>query len=62
MIYVHSWDTAFSTCDGADYTAVTKWAYNSTGYYLLDAQRFKATSEEVENAFYAQPVLISPIE
>ena len=26
-VYVHSWDTAFSTSENADYTAVTKWAY-----------------------------------
>jgi len=31
MMHVYSWDTTFSTSDAADYTAVTKWAYNSTG-------------------------------
>ena len=60
MIYVHSWDTAFSTSDTADYTAVTKWAYDSTGYYLLDAQRFKATSEEVEKRILRAAIADQP--
>jgi predicted phage terminase large subunit-like protein len=44
----------------ADYTAVTKWAYNSTGYYLLDAQRFKATSEEVEKRILRAAIADQP--
>ena len=60
MIYVHSWDTAFSTSDAADYSAVTKWAYNSTGYYLLDAKRFKATSEEVEKRILRAAIADQP--
>ena len=60
MIHVHSWDTAFSTSDAADYTAVTKWAYDSTGYYLLDAQRFKVTSEEVEKCILRAAIADQP--
>jgi len=59
-IHVHSWDTAFSTSDAADYTAVTKWAYDSTGYYLLDAQRFKVTSEEVEKRILRAAIADQP--
>ena len=60
MICIHSWDTAFSTSDTADYTAVTKWAYNSTGYYLLQAKRFKATSEEVEKRILHEAIADQP--
>ena len=59
-IHVHSWDTAFSTKDSADYTAVTKWAYNRTGYYLLDAHRLKATSEDVENHILREAIAENP--
>ena len=46
--------------DAADYTAVTKWAYDSTGYYLLDAKRFKATSEEVEKRILRAAIADQP--
>ena len=59
-IYIHSWDTAFSTTDSSDYTAVTKWAYNKAGYYLLDAYRFKATSEGVENRILREAFVENP--
>ena len=59
-VYVHSWDTAFSTSETADYTAVTKWAYNNGGYYLLDAKRFKASSEDVEQRILREAISEQP--
>ena len=59
MIYIHSWDTA-SAPPILHYTAVTKWAYNSTGYYLLQAKRFKATSEEVEKRILYEAISDQP--
>ena len=59
-VCVHSWDTSFSTFETADYTAVTKWAYNNRGYYLLDAKRFKASSEHVERRILREVISEQP--
>ena len=50
-----SWDTALSDKPSADYSAVTTWAKFEDGrYVLLDAARYRVTSEKLQSKIVQQ--------
>ena len=50
-----SWDTALSDKPTADYSAVTTWAKFQDGrFVLLDAERYRVTSETLQNIIVRQ--------
>ena len=55
-----SWDTALSDKPSADYSAVTTWAKFEDGrYVLLDAARYRVTSEKLQSIIVQQALVHS---
>jgi predicted phage terminase large subunit-like protein len=50
----HSWDTAYATHSNADYTALIKWAVVDGMAVIIDVQRFRRPTDEVQKAILLQ--------